>query len=95
MVTIYKILNLSHSIKAYSQRLYKECCLKITIKKGLTAFNRCKPLVIMVGTRGFEPRTSTVCGSGSGQANQLISGSVDRGRAGSGSGQANQLISIK
>ena len=34
--------------------------LENTIKKGFTAFNRCKPLVFMVGTIGFEPTTSTV-----------------------------------
>jgi hypothetical protein len=60
MVTISKILNVKHSEKAYYERLYKKCCLKNTIKKGLTTFNSCKPLIIMVGGTGFEPVTSTV-----------------------------------
>jgi len=36
MVTISKIPYISHSTKAYLQRLYKECCSKNTNKKGFT-----------------------------------------------------------
>ena len=60
MVTIYKMLYISHSTKAYLQRLYKECCSKNTNKKGFTTLYRCKPLIIMVGGTGIEPVTSTV-----------------------------------
>jgi hypothetical protein len=41
-------------------RLYKDTCLQILIKKGLTGFNACKPLFSMVGGTGIEPVTSTV-----------------------------------
>jgi hypothetical protein len=60
MVTNSKILNISHSEKAYPQRLYKECCPQNSNKKGFTALYRRKSLAFMVGTIGFEPTTSTV-----------------------------------
>ena len=44
----------------YNTRLYKNTCLQIAIKKGLTILNSCKPLCSLVGDTGFEPVTSTV-----------------------------------
>ncbi len=60
MVKTSKMLNINHSTKAYSERLYKECYPERAIKKGLTTFDSCKPLIFVVGTIGFEPTTSTV-----------------------------------
>ena len=60
MVKISKMLNINHSAKACLKRLYKELLPKTTIKKGLTVFYSCKPLLIMVGTKRFELLTSTV-----------------------------------
>ncbi len=60
MVTITKMLYIDHSVKAYLQRLYKECSMERSNKKRFTTLSSCKPLIIMVGTIGFEPTTSTV-----------------------------------
>ena len=38
----------------------KDCKIQNAIKKGLTTFDSCKPMIFVVGTIGFEPTTSTV-----------------------------------
>jgi hypothetical protein len=44
----------------YQIRLYKDTYLQNPIKKGLTSFITRKPLLLLVGTGGIEPVTSTV-----------------------------------
>ena len=60
METNLQKIRIKTLVNAYHLKTSEQGNLEKTNKKGLTTSDRCKPFIFMVGSRGFEPRTSTV-----------------------------------